>query len=140
MVEDTLFGLDGTQALPPLPAYPDPVGGLITGSLPAPEDASAGPALVVAQPVEPDHQAVRAMVATALAHDQRRVTPRPPRSTTPQLAAPLPRRAATTGAPQPPRRSSGGVGGRVIGWVVVLAVAVWLIVELVYQSSGSVGR
>lgn len=95
------FGPDGTQALPPLPVYPDALSGLVAGSAASFADV---PDTVVPPPVPlptVDHEQVRAAARRELARDRAR------RAQQPAQPTPLPpapglrtaRSAPTIGAP-----------------------------------------
>ncbi|GAA3431530.1 hypothetical protein [Kutzneria kofuensis] len=86
------FGPDGTQALPPLPVYPDALGGLAPAAMTDPLGSSSQsyedvPDTVVPPPVPPvtvDIEQVRAAARRELARDRAR------RAAPPVQPAPLP--------------------------------------------------
>ncbi|HWE90025.1 MAG TPA: hypothetical protein VG317_11250 [Pseudonocardiaceae bacterium] len=86
LLDDTLFGPDGTQSLAPPPVLPDPLAGLVTGVSLAGADTFFGEpgALAVvppSAPPPPDTAAVREAVAAVFADDRpRRRAQNPPRT------------------------------------------------------------
>ena len=109
LLDDALFGPDGTQALAPPPVLPDPLAGLVTGEMftgAGVDKWSGGSDRTVVVPAAaplPDGQQLRDAVAAMLAED-RPVTRRRP-SAPPAPAAP--RAYPPTRRPyEPPRRPS----------------------------------
>jgi hypothetical protein len=102
------FGPDGTQALPPLPVYPDALSGLAAASFTDPATWSEAfadvPDTVVPSPVPPvrvDHDRVREAARRELARDRARRAA-PPVQPTPLPPAPglqRTRTAPTVGLP-----------------------------------------
>lgn len=79
MADEELLGLDGTQSLPTPPLLPDPLGGLVTGSVFTDPVAILGPAMVVPPPpVTPYQEQVRRTTSAP-----RRTTARTPGASTP---------------------------------------------------------
>jgi hypothetical protein len=113
------FGPDGTQALPPLPVYPDSLSGLVSGFV---EDVpeTQPPALV--PPPAVNQEAVRDAAKAVLAKDKRR---RP-------IPAPAPPRQPTPVAPAAPGGGNQSSAAGVVGCLVVLVFAaiIFLVVVL----------
>jgi hypothetical protein len=84
VADDDLFGADGTQSLPPMPLLPDPLGGLVTGSLFSdtivPLTTAETPAAVAAQAAAPAARDRRRVVQPT---GSRRTAGQQPGATTP---------------------------------------------------------
>jgi hypothetical protein len=112
------FGLDGTQALPPLPLYPDSLTMAASGFV---EDLAE---TVPPPPIPPMAVAphiVRTAAQQALARDRRRLAS----PTRPQSIAPAP--PAPTGQP---RNGAAGLVGCVVVLVFIAVVAVIVVVGM----------
>ncbi|MFI9381182.1 hypothetical protein [Kutzneria sp. NPDC052558] len=150
------FGPDGTQALPPLPVYPDALSGLAAASFTDPATWSASfdevPDTVVPPPVPlvpTNQQQVRAAAQRELARDRARRPAPPPYQPTPLPPAaglPYTRSAPTIGlqaagglppapsAVQQTQRKNAAAG--CIGCAVVL-VFVFIVLVVVVVAVGS---
>lgn len=94
-VGHTSWTPDGTQSLPPLPLFPDPLAGLVTSApagLDVQGDSYDEPVIPVAKPVEPDEEQSRAMVEALLAAEDA-----PPEG--PRVALPSPPGVSAGGLP-----------------------------------------
>ncbi|MEV4311126.1 hypothetical protein [Actinocrispum sp. NPDC049592] len=120
MAGDTSVGADGTADPPPLPLFPDPLAGLITG-----DDLVETPRVVVPAPPElPDHAGIRA----ALEQPPRRV----------RRSWPVPaERAAMQPPPVVPLTAASNASRRGVAVVIVALLVTALILLSVIQSLAS---
>jgi hypothetical protein len=148
------FGPDGTQALPPLPVYPDALGGLPAASFTDPatwsEAFADAPDTTVPPPaplVRVDPEQVRAAAQRELARDRARraARPAPPAPLPPAPGLQYTRSAPTIGLPAagglPPaaaaqqvQRKNNAAG--CVGCAVVL-VFVFIVLAAVFVAVGS---
>ena len=144
------FGPDGTQALPPLPVYPDALSGLVGGASLDAVSTEDVPDTVVPPPPRPvvDHERVREAARRELARDRARRAA-PPSQPTPLPPAPglqYTRSAPTIGLPtagglppapsavQQTQRKNAAAG--CIGCAVVL-VFVFIVLAVVVVALGN---
>lgn len=143
MVDDALFGPDGTQALAPPAVMADPLSGLVTGAAPLGEAAATGaPIEVPGVPAVPGIAAIRQAVDAALTEDRpirravrgpvtaRHVAP-PPAPAMPRMTIPRPPVRVPA---RPPRSNTNGLVTLLV--LIVIVVLFFLLRGLASTLSG----